>query len=511
MGSRRGQPSRRAVIGAIAGAAAAAVLPRSTRADASAGAKATKAPVPVPSMTTTSHAPKILGAHCSVLGPPLASPVIRKVSMQVSVITTEPAAVKVVAWPAGQPTQTTSSLWVATKVGTDPTNPVNVAKFFMPAGTGAPGTAWQWRAYVALAGTSPTAPQSAAYGTDGVVRAIPLRPADGTAGLTTIVASSCSEVPSPTQLARVFKAAQSMVAVNPAMFVHMGDTSYVDTWDNYAQDTAAHTYTKYALGYRRHLLEPEFAALYNAMPMRVVMDDHDTGPDNDYETTVYPQARQVLTDIAAGTTFDNASYDPTRPGAPTYDTWMMGQAQCWLLDNRLWRDVPGSQPQSYLHMPYSSQMGATQRTWLKASLAASKAPVKIIFTPRTFTQFYEGGEQMEIVDWITGYQSGVANVSGKVAFISGDMHAAAVWRLSATRPVYEMLCGPILNSTLHTIKPLQSWQEDWGYATLFCNTANGQPGKATSFAWGRIDVTLNNLVTLRVVRDDGTVLYSVSF
>jgi hypothetical protein len=429
----------------------------------------------------------------------------------VSVITTEPAAVKVAVWPAGQPTQTTSSPWVATKVGTDPTNPVNVAKFFMPSGAGAPGTAWQWRAYVAQAGTAPTAPQSAAYGTDGVVRMLPLRPADGTAGLVRIVAGSCSEVPSPEQAARVVTAAQQMAALAPALFVHMGDTSYVDTWGNYLEDTAAHTYTKFALGLRRHLLEPELAAMYNSVPMRVVMDDHDTGPDNDYETTVYPQARQVLTDIAAGTTFNNALYDPKSPGAPTYDTWLMGTAQCWLLDNRLWRDVPGTHPQSFNNAPYSSQVGATQRNWLKASLASSSAPVKIIFTPRTFTQFYEGGEQMEILDWITGYLSGVANESGKVAFISGDMHAAAVWRLSATRPVYEMLCGPLWNQTRHTIKPLQSWQTSWGYQGLFYNTANGLPGQAISNAFGRIDITTNNLVTLRVVRDDGTVLYSVSF
>jgi phosphodiesterase/alkaline phosphatase D-like protein len=288
---------------------------------------------------------------------------------------------------------------------------------------------------------------------------------------------------------------------------HLGDTSYVDTWDEYLQDTDAHTYTKFAAGLRAHFRQSDLANLYSRVPVRMVMDDHDSGPDNSYETDVYPQARQAFSDIAAGTSFDNRLYAAIEPMAPTYDTWMSGCAQFWLLDNRLWRDAPNQQLQSFAGQKYASQLGASQRAWLKASLAASSAPIKIILSPRTFTQFYTGPEQQELIDWITGYRSRTPMVSGTVVFLTGDMHAGAVWRLSPTRPVFEMLCGPMNNTTLHSPQALASWQVKWGYQTRFLNTSDGLPGRAVSNAWGRVDIGADNSVALNLMKDDGTLLY----
>jgi hypothetical protein len=222
---------------------------------------------------------------------------------------------------------------------------------------------------------------------------------------------------------------------------------------------------------------------------------------------VYPSARQVFSDVAAGTSFDNAGYSLLGPTAPSYDTWASGRAQFWLLDNRMWRDDPKDRTMQYGGARYASQLGATQQDWLLTGLAASTAPVKIVFSPRTFKQFYQQPEQQQILDWITGIKSGTPHVSGKVIFLTGDMHAGAVWKLSATRPIYEMLCAPIYNIGLHTPTALSAWQVAWGYATRFLNTADGLPGPAVSSAWGKVDIHADTSVTLSLVRDDGVVLH----
>jgi hypothetical protein len=501
LGRLTAQPSRRTFI---VGATATAGLGAFASGAVSARAQSTPKAGPAPSMTTTSGAPKILAAHCGLLGLPIALPVVREQHMQVSAVMSEPSMVKARAWPAGNPSAATESAWTETLVGTDPSNPVNVAKFWMPPGIGAAGTGWDWQVFTAPVG-SQNDPGSVT--TDGVVRSIPSRPADGVAAAFAFAVGSCSQIAHPGTPDRPVLSAANMAEEPIAFMAHLGDTSYVDTWSEYLQDTNAHLYTKFATGLRHHLTQPDIARLYERVPVRMVIDDHESGPDNSYAADVYPQARQVFTDIGAGTTFDNASYDLLHPKAPTYDTWVIGQTQFWLLDNRLWRDDPKTKPQSFNGQAYASQLGVTQRAWLKASLAASSAPIKIILTPRTFTQFYAGGEQQELIDWITGFRSHKPMVSGTVVFLSGDMHAGGVWRLSPTRPVYEMLCGPMLNTTLHSPKALSSWQVKWGYQTRFLNTASGLPGRAISNAWGLVSISANDQVTLDLMKDDGTLLY----
>jgi hypothetical protein len=83
------------------------------------------------------------------------------------------------------------------------------------------------------------------------------------------------------------------------------------------------------------------------------------------------------------------------------------------------------------------------------------------------------------------------------------MHNAAVWKLSATRPVYEMLCGPLANTGLHTTTALSPWQTRWGYSGSFFNTATGAPGKAISNSIGQsdVDTTGAGTATLRIFNE----------
>ena len=487
-------PTRRTFVVGSAGAVAGASVLKGPR-------RAASTPVPAPSMTTTSRTPRILGAHAAVLGDGMASPVPRVEKMQVSVICTEPCRVKVQAWTTDAPATKHTSPWLPTAVGADASNPVNVAKFFLPAGVGAREHTWRWQVWTGPVGTAPDAPLAAAFYTDGVVRTVPLRPAAGRPSKFSVAVGSCSQVAQFGEPDRpVTTVARMSTRAGITQFVHMGDETYVDTWDKWLQDSPAHGYTKFAGALRKHYHALDLLKAYDRMPTRMVGDDHDDGPDNCYAANTYAFARRAISDVAAGTTFDASSWPD---GPKTYDTWIEGDVQFFLLDCRLYRDTPGSRPNAFLGAPYDSQIGATQRTWLKNQLAASTARLKLIFAPRAFKEFWAGAEQQEILDWITGYKQGVAHVSGAVVLATGDMHNAAVWKLSATRPVYELLCGPLANTGLHTTTALSPWQVRWGYSGLFFNTATGTPGKAISNSIGQIDVdtTGAGAVTLRLFNE----------
>lgn len=422
-------------------------------------------------------------------------------NMQVSVICTEPCRVKVQAWPADAPATTYTSAWMPTAVGLDPSNPLNVAKFFMPSGVGARERAWRWQVWTAQADTPPDAPLGANFSTDGVIRKVPARPAAARAAKFSIAVGCCSQVAHFGETDRPINTVSLMSKrAGITGLIHMGDQTYVDTWDHWLQDTTAHGYTKFAGALRKHYLTPDMVKAYDVMPTRMVGDDHDCGPDNCYAANTYSFARKALTDVAAGTTFDAASW-PTGP--KTYDTWIEGDVQFYLLDCRLYRDTPGTKANLFVGSSYDSQIGSTQRNWLKGQLAASTARLKVVFTPRAFKEFWASAEQQEILDWITGFKQGVAHVTGAVVFATGDMHAAAVWKLSASRPVYEMLCGPMANAGLHTTTPLKPWQTTWGYVGLFFNTATGMPGKAISNSIGQIDIdtTGPGTATLRIFNE----------
>jgi hypothetical protein len=387
---------------------------------------------------------------------------------------------------------------------------VNVAKFRLPSGAGSRDHEWRWKVWTAQAGTAPDAPISANFYSDGITRTIPLRPSAGRASAFSVAVGSCTQIAHFGEPERpVPTVALAATRRGVTQLVHLGDETYVDTWDTWLQDTAAHGYTKFAGALRKHYCTTDMLKAYTVMATRMVGDDHDLGPDNCYAANTYSFARRALTDVAAGTSFDAASWPS---GPPTYDTWVEGDAQFFLLDCRLYRDTPGTQPNTFLGTPYSSQIGATQRQWLKTQLAASPARLKVVFSPRAFKEFWVGTEQQELIDWITGFKLGTAHVSGAVVFATGDMHNAAVWRLSPTRHVYEVLCGPMANSERHPTTPLKSWMTQWGYSGLFFNTADGQPGRGISDSIGQVDIdtAASGTATIRIFNDRAQE-YSVRF
>ncbi|MFN8076369.1 MAG: alkaline phosphatase D family protein [Kineosporiaceae bacterium] len=496
---------RRSVLGMI-GAGSVGVAAAGTAGRAIAGA--TKPPGPSPSFTSTKGAPKVVAAHAAVLGLTTADPVPRQQRLQVVVHTTEPCAVKIQA-SGGDPVAQFESPWVATRVGLDETNPVNSAKILMPAGCGEAGSAWIWRVLLAPRDTEPVAGPEAATVTDPAPRIVPVRPAPGVPSAFRVATGSCSQVAHAGQRHRGVPAAATMAASGLTEFVHMGDTSYVDTWKEFLESTPQQKYTKFAWGTRMHVSQPDFAGLYAKTPMRVVMDDHEAGPGNCYGLNVYPEARQVFEDTFAGTSFVEAGFDFDAPASVSYDHWSIGEADFFLLDNRMWRDGGTRKTGVYRGQKYVTQLGQTQQRWLIRQLRASKAPVKIIYCPRSFRHFYARQEQIHLLDVITGRDGGPA-VSGLVIFATGDMHAAAISKLDGKAAVYEVQCAPLLNSTLHTMKPLLDWQIARGYQLIFMNTIDGKTGQAVSNAWGEFEIDTRDpaakAVTVRLHRDTGEVI-----
>ncbi|MFN8076370.1 MAG: alkaline phosphatase D family protein [Kineosporiaceae bacterium] len=498
--------ARRAVVrvGAVIAGVAAGVV--AWRRPSTAGT--TPTPHRPPSFTTTSGAPVVIAAHAGILRPAGATPVPGAQRLQVVVHASEPCTVKVQVRSVTA-ARAFESTWTPTTVGLDRTNPVNAVKILMPEGCGAPGQVWTWSVLLAPPATAPAAPPSAATFTDPRVRTLPMRPAPGQPSSFKVATGSCSQVAHVGQPLRRVPAAAAMATAGLTEFVHLGDTSYVDTWTELDESTAANRYTKFAWGARMHVSQSDFAALYAKVPTRTIIDDHDAGPDDCYALNTYPEARQVLTDCFAGSWFDEAGFDLDHPSSVSYDHWSIGEADFFLLDNRFWRDGGGRRTGVYGVATYPSQLGDTQQRWLISALRSSSAPIKIIYCPRTFRHFYAKGEQDRLLDVITGKDGGPA-VGGVVVFASGDMHAAAITRLDRTAAVYEVQCAPIANTTLHTLKPLFDWQVARGYSLLWLNTADGKPGQAASNAWGEFEInTLDpskRTLTVRLRGETGAVL-----
>ena len=174
------------------------------------------------------------------------------------------------------------------------------------------------------------------------------------------------------------------------------------------------------------------------------------------------------------------------------------------------RTTPGSKamssssykPNAFLGAPYDSQIGATQRTWLKNQLEASTARLKVIFAPRAFKEFWASAEQQEILDWITA----TSKESLTSAVRSSSRPGTCTTRRSGScrRPVPSTRCSAALSRILAcTRRPPCHRGRRWGYSGSFFNTATGAPGKAISNSIGQIDVdtTGAGTATLRIFNE----------
>ncbi len=121
-----------------------------------------------------------------------------------------------------------------------------------------------------------------------------------------------------------------------------------------------------------------YAEVLTQTPTYATWDDHDFGPNNsDGSAAGKEESLRLFKDVWA-----NPSYGlPDAPGV--FYTYMWGDVQYFILDNRYHRTKKGSGPDN-------TQLGTKQREWLLDGLKNSRAPFKVILSGGSIQR---GGEK----------------------------------------------------------------------------------------------------------------------
>jgi phosphodiesterase/alkaline phosphatase D-like protein len=159
-----------------------------------------------------------------------------------------------------------------------------------------------------------------------------------------VAVASCARLGSN---GRVF---ETILEMDPDLFISSGDLFYVDH---------ARTADHFTDAYLQTLTQPAQAALYAAVPIAYVWDDHDYG-GNDSDATA--PTRQPALDAYRR----NVPHYPLPAADAIYQSFVIGRVQFVLLDDRSQRD-PKSDPDG----PDKTMLGAAQLDWLQERLLAS--------------------------------------------------------------------------------------------------------------------------------------------
>ena len=212
----------------------------------------------------------------------------------------------------------------------------------------------------------------------------------------------------------------------PDAFVWQGDLNYPDTVGPLAQ-----TIDGYAGIWRDFLANPLLDGLLSRASFAVQRDDHDYGVQDANSTDLVPW----------GLTPWEGLMDSRQ-----YYRFTAGAAEFWVLDQRRFKSDP-----TLPDTPDKTLLGAAQRAWLLRTLAASRAPFKVICSPCTVAPLPANGRDGS---WATGFTKErdlvlahiAQHVSGTTVFITGDTHWTMVYDSSGlfeARPC--PLCIPTPN------------------------------------------------------------------
>ncbi len=206
------------------------------------------------------------------------------------------------------------------------------------------------------------------------------------------------------------------------MLLMIGDNHYGDTTDPALLRDH----------YHMHRSVGGFASLIREIPTYAIWDDHDFGPNNSDGTTVgKADSLRVFREWWA-----NPAYgEPDNPGC--YFQFSRPGVDFFMLDVRYHRT-----PNKITDDGSKTMLGSRQLEWLKAALAASKAPFKVIASgsewqtltqPDCWSSFSR--ERQEIFDFITGQ-----GIDG-VVLLSGDRHFTAGYQIQERH--LEFTSGPL--------------------------------------------------------------------
>ena len=198
----------------------------------------------------------------------------------------------------------------------------------------------------------------------------------------------------------------------PLFFHHTGDLHY----GNIAKNNPP----LFRAAYETVLAAPTQAALYRAVPLIYVWDDHDFGPNgSDADAPGREASRLTYREYIPHYPL------PAGPGnAAIYQTFSVGRVRFISLDLRSERS-PMKSPDG----PQKTLLGTAQKAWLKQELLAARDSAKLVFLISSVPWIGHAGrgdgwaaygtERREIADFIKAH--GIKNL----CVLSGDAHMLA--------------------------------------------------------------------------------------
>ena len=252
-----------------------------------------------------------------------------------------------------------------------------------------PGHTVYWRARVSRGGRAAVGP----------VRSFRVLPRAGSGKRASIAIGSCASQFGP--------AFDQLAARRPDAFVWQGDLNYPDTVGPLAQSVPG-----YAGIWRDFLANPRLAPILERAMFAAQRDDHDYGLQDANSTNLVPWGLEPWESLVE----DRDHY-----------RFSAGVADFWVLDQRRFKTDP-AEPDA----PGKSLLGLAQREWLMSTLAASRAPFKVVCSPCTLAPLRANARDGS---WATGFTAErdllldhvAKRVSGRTLFVTGDTHWTMVY------------------------------------------------------------------------------------
>lgn len=327
-----------------------------------------------------------------------------------------------------------------------------------------PGRRVHWRARLRRHGIE----------TVGPARRFRVLPPAGSEARATIAIGACA--------AQFGPAFDVIAARRPDVFVWQGDLNYPDTLGPLAQTVPA-----YAGIWRDFLANPRMSEILDRGLFAVQRDDHDYGLQDTNSTNLVP--------------WGLAPWEALMERRNHY-RFSAGLADVWVLDQRRFKTDPADPDTAD-----KTLLGPAQRAWLLRTLAASRAPFKVVCSPCTLAPLPANGRDGS---WATGFTAERDlllahirdHVSGQTLFVTGDTHWTMVYEHDG---LFEARPCPLGIPTPNDITLTQPQAAEDARAEPGVAYADDEAGHIAflEIGDGRLDLTL--------VREDGATPYRKRF
>lgn len=269
-----------------------------------------------------------------------------------------------------------------------------------------------------------------------------------------------------------------IVALQPDLFLFLGDNVYADTEDP-TEFREAYDLLGKKVGYRR---------LVETTPVLAVWDDHDYGVnDGGADFSKREMAEEIYHEF-----FTTPADAAVRSYPGIYDAKYFGgegkRLQILLLDTRYFRSTPVKLPQRSEHGPYGENLdpeatilGPAQWKWLEAELR-KPADLRILMSSIQFLPQDHAWERWEnfplerkrLLDLLKSLET------GPVLFVSGDRHMGEIMELATTDPlspgfpIFEITSSGLTNAgggrsgepNRHRVSPTNFQSRNFGFVTI---------------------------------------------